>query len=383
MGGFGWAARQVSTLFNSRPELGVSVSFLSGRSRRRGSPAAVHGTPIVFCGAGCDRQTLARGKPDLLLTLDFRPRYRAVFDIFDRVPVIVWVRDPKPPHIQAEVDSLRLPKDPSWPQGIKPINSRALAGAAAARVRAGIPVLFGTPAPSLASVVRQTYGVGEVECVFLPNIVDRVDGPTIKSEKPQVIFLGRLDPIKRPWLFVELARFFPAVEFLMLGQPHFKGRGSWAAHDLPPNVRLFGHVDGALKHQIVSSAWVLVNTSIHESLPTSVLEALARETPILSFTNQDNVTSRFGIVAPWCSGDGRKGLGALVAGLRQLLDDTTRRTMLGREGRRWVEGTHHAAGFLQAFDQLCASAGVQRMSALPAGRTLAAAAHGRGAHQCL
>ena len=50
--------------------------------------------------------------------------------------------------------------------------------------------------------------------------------------------------------------------------------------DLPPNIKVLGHVEGILKHQLVSSAWVLVNTSIHEALPTSFLEALARETPL-------------------------------------------------------------------------------------------------------
>ena len=212
-----------------------------------------------------------------------------------------------------------------------------------------------------------TYGGRNVDCVFLPNVVDAIDEPVTKSDTPRVIFLGRLDPIKRPWLFVELARSFPAVEFLMLGQPHFHGPGSWAADDLPPNVRLLGHVEGTLKHQLVSSAWALVNTSIHEALPTSFLEALARETPVLSFTNQDDVVSRFGLVVPWCGGDGTKGLGDLAAGLRRLLDDEPLRTRLGREGRRWVEQTHNGAGFLHAFDLLCARAGVARRASSPMG----------------
>ena len=91
--------------------------------------------------------------------------------------------------------------------------------------------------------------------MFLPNIVDAVDGPVTKSQTPRVIFLTRLDPIKRPWLFVELAGSFPAVEFLMLGQSHFHGPGSWAVADLPPNIKVLGHVEGILKHQLVSSAW--------------------------------------------------------------------------------------------------------------------------------
>jgi glycosyltransferase involved in cell wall biosynthesis len=152
----------------------------------------------------------------------------------------------------------------------------------------------------------------------------------------------------------------------MLGQSHFHGPGSWSAVDLPSNAESLGHVEGPLKDKLVSSAWVLVNTSIHEALATSFLEALARETPLLSFTNREDVVSRFGIVVPWCGGDGMKGLGDLAAGLRRLLNDEGLRTGLGREGRRWVERTHNGAGFLHAFDSLCARAGIRR-GTLPTG----------------
>jgi glycosyltransferase involved in cell wall biosynthesis len=366
MGGFGWAARQVATFFNSRPELGVHVTFLAARPPDRWSAAKVHDTPIVFCdpAAAVLRAALAGCNPHLLLTLDYRTRYRPILDTLDRVPILVWVRDPKPPEIQARVRSLRLFRDCSQPHGIAPFTCRSLAPLRAARVQAGVPVLLATPAPSLASSVATAYGVEDVDCVFLPNIVDSLVGPVTKSETPRVIFLGRLDPIKRPWLFVELARSFPTVEFVMLGQAHFHGNGNWTAVDLPANVRLLGHIDGTLKDHIVSSAWVLVNTSIHEALPTSFLESLARETPILSFTNQEEVVSRFGIVVPWSGGDGMQGLTGLTAGLRRLLDDAPLRTTLGREGRRWVERTHNGTGFLQAFERLCARAGIHR-GALP------------------
>ena len=50
MGGFGWAARQVATFFNSRRELGVHVTFFAARPPSPGDPARIHDTPIVFCG---------------------------------------------------------------------------------------------------------------------------------------------------------------------------------------------------------------------------------------------------------------------------------------------------------------------------------------------
>jgi glycosyltransferase involved in cell wall biosynthesis len=173
-----------------------------------------------------------------------------------------------------------------------------------------------------------------------------------------VIFLGRLDPIKRPWLFMELARRFPAVEFLMLGKSHFQGPGSWPIKDLPANVKLLGHVDGELKHQLLSSAWLLVNTSIHEALANSFLEALACETPLLSCNNREGIASRFGIYTGRWPGDGMSGLSAFAHGLERLIEDTERRTRLGQAGRQWVEQTHNGTTFLSAFDKLCERAGM-------------------------
>ena len=95
MGGFGWAARQVATFFNSRPDLGVRVTFLAARAPNPGYPASVHETPIVYCGTGpAHRDARAVCNPDLLLTMDFRPRYRAILDTLDRVPVLMWLRNP-------------------------------------------------------------------------------------------------------------------------------------------------------------------------------------------------------------------------------------------------------------------------------------------------
>jgi hypothetical protein len=76
-----------------------------------------------------------------------------------------------------------------------------------------------------------------------------------KSDGPRVVFLARLDPYKRPWLFVELARRFPGVGFLLLGRTHFSGLGSWTPEAVPPNLKVMGHLDGAEKLRLLASAW--------------------------------------------------------------------------------------------------------------------------------
>ena len=129
---------------------------------------------------------------------------------------------------------------------------------------------------------------------FLPYPLDFDRGEITKSPKPRVVFLGRLDPIKRPWVFVELAREFPHVEFLLLGQSHFHGPGDWEPTNIPHNVRFLGHVGGEEKRALLASAWLLVNTSIHEALPVSFLEALVFQIPIVSCQNPEDIVSLSG-----------------------------------------------------------------------------------------
>ncbi len=114
-------------------------------------------------------------------------------------------------------------------------------------------VLFATTAPYLAGKMLGTYAVEPAEVFFLPNILNLAPAGAGKHPRPRVVFLGRLDPVKRPWVFTELARRLPHVEFLFLGRSHFEGAGGWSPADLPDNVRPcagrrcvrlpFGHAD--------------------------------------------------------------------------------------------------------------------------------------------
>jgi len=366
MGGFGRAARQVAQIFNRQPQLGVSVVFLAAslKSNNGSSRARVHDTPLIFYAREPQyRDRLLQENFDLILTIDYRPKYSRILEILGSTPVIVWVRDPRPPATQARLDTLRLPGDEAiLPKGIKFIDCRSLSLLQASPVQPRRPFLLATPAPTLSLHIEDTYGISGTDCAFLPGVIDMGVGKVKKSETPRVIFLGRLDPIKRPWLFVELARAFPQVEFLMLGQSHFQGRGGWLTGQLPANVKMLGHIDGEQKVQLLTSAWVLINTSIHEAMPISFLEALACETPLLSCHNPEGIVSQYGIFTGSSDGDGMSSLPAFASTLAQLIEQHDRRTRLGQEGRRWVERTHNAITFLSAFDTLCARAGVYRQS---------------------
>lgn len=365
MGGFGWSVAQVARLFNSRPELGIDPIFLTGelRARKGKDEVLTHGTRLILRPSS-KTEYLRRvwsERIDLLFSLDYRSNYQFVYWSLPRTPLIVWVHDPRTKEDTEKIGTLQIPGANGSPaQGISAVDCTSLRRVVTMSQWTGRRVFFAAPALFLREKTEGTYGIKTPDLGFLPNIVEVEPGQIVKSEQPRVVFLGRLDPIKRPWVFTEMGRHFPHVEFLFLGKNHFQGEGSWQPNGLPGNVRLLGHVDSAEKIRLLCSAWTLVNTSIHEALPISFLEALACETPILSCQNPEDVTSRFGIYVGRWDGTGLEGLPQFVEGLRRLLDDEPFRRRLGQEGRRWVQ-THHSGGhFVEAFREMCRRAGVQQ-----------------------
>lgn len=365
LGGFGWATRQLSKIFNEDDSLGVELVYLAGEHRAEPGrdEAQAHGTRIVLRQPSRlgNLRRVRRERLDLLLTIDYNLGYSVYLRSLPRTPAIVWVRDPRPPVDARRIAEVRIPgEDRVEPQGLMSHDGSSLARIARESAWLGRPLLMASPSPHLVTKVEGTYGFEPWDFYFLPNPLLLDPRPVPKSDPPSVVFLGRLDPYKRPWLFAALARAFPHVEFRFLGQSHFTGPGSWTPADLPPNVRLYGHVGEADKMRLLSEAWVLVNTSVHEGLAVSFLESLWCGTPLLSCVDTGFVVSRYGIYVGRFDGSGVEALPAFECGLRKLLGDAALRRELGEAGREWVRRTHSQQTFLAAFNRLCERAGVPR-----------------------
>jgi glycosyltransferase involved in cell wall biosynthesis len=108
---------------------------------------------------------------------------------------------------------------------------------------------------------------------------------------------------------------------------------------------------------MLGSAWMIVNTSIHESLPISFLEALHCGTPIVSCQDPEGVTSRFGRYVGRVDGSGLDALDVFAEEIETLLDDEGLRLRLGAEGCEWARANHTPTRFLEVFDELATSFG--------------------------
>ena len=362
MGGFGWAVQQVSRCFEDDPALGVDVTILMGEKASTRLPCrkGCHGSPVLW------RAPVTTGTSstpvgtdiDLVLCIDYRSNYRSFFYALPRVPFVIWVRDPS--------GRARSPRDrhsahTRTGNGAAPRHGRTQHAKPEARCASLCPCAEAAAVCNrrpLAPKVPDAYGFDPGLVHLLPNIVDSAFTVS-KSLRPTIVSLARLDPTKRPWLFISLAKRFPDVDFIVMGQSHFKGSGAWQPSDLPANVRLLGHANEQQKREVLSAAWLLVNTSIHEGLSVSFLESLACETPLVALVDPEGIVSKFGICVGQHLGTGVDALPTLDQAVRELLGDDARRRRLGTNGRAWVGENHNRSRFLRGFSALCGAAAIE------------------------
>lgn len=156
-----------------------------------------------------------------------------------------------------------------------------------------------SPAHFMLPKIKKIYKLKQ-NPVFLPTPVN-IPADIEKSPAPMVLMMSRIDPRKRPELFLALAEKFPDVDFHIAGKsrvPQYETdlRTRWDRD----NIFFHGFVDqfrGSLHHQLMGKSWIIINPAIREGLPNSYLEAAAHQTSILSYVNPDDFASRFGFHA--------------------------------------------------------------------------------------
>lgn len=182
----------------------------------------------------------------------------------------------------------------------------------------------------LEEIVVKKYKLKE-KVDFLPTPTKIPQKEIVKSEKPKVCFISRLDRRKRPELFFELAKHFPNVQFIAVGESRNKNYEKHLRNKYSnlKNLEIKGFVnqfDSDLVSKIFEESWILVNTAVREGLPNSFLEALAHQCAILSSVNPENVTEHFGYHVT----DNN-----FQAGLTKLLDANNWITK-GQAGKKYV-----------------------------------------------
>jgi glycosyltransferase involved in cell wall biosynthesis len=166
--------------------------------------------------------------------------------------------------------------------------------------------------------------------VVIPNGVLPVEPSMSKGHGP-VLWAGGLRPVKRPDLFMELARRFPEREFVMVGggtsvEAAYAADIEQQARSIP-NLRLTGWLPNPEVTRWISRASAVVNTSEFEGFPNVYLEAWNYGVPVVAFNDVDGLLANEGLGA-LCS-----GLDDLEQKLRALLDDPVAMRRAGKRAR--------------------------------------------------
>ena len=368
LGGFGWAARRAAEVLENHPKSQSEICFLTADELSNGlvKKNALENIPLITLNGSrfSNFAKMITSGIDVLLAIDYRSTYRGVFNALPFTPVIIWVRDPRSPKDDDKIMSLKIPgREYAKPAGISKKNTQQLFEYTRRNFPVTPKVVLANKMPHMKKTNMDVYGLPESDFILPnPSVLDYNSSNIEKAVKPTVIYLGRLDPIKRPWLFIELARKFPEVDFLMLGQNHFNDKDGWSLKEVPENVKMLGHVTGDKKLKLLSSSWILVNTSIHEESPVSVLEAFALETPVLSYEDWGGLVEKHGVSIGQRPGTGMEGLPDLEQALKNLLSNSSLRRKYGKEARSYVEKEHNDETFLSSFREICMASGVEMVS---------------------
>ena len=252
-------------------------------------------------------------------------------------PLIVYFQDPRPAADWVEIDTVPF-ADTGSPRPVRELRrlykDRALSG-----------MLFClAQGEYLIPKARDLYDLPvsvPVEVLKNPVRIQRGEFVAWTSKKKQVIWLGRLDSVKRPWLALEVAKRLPDVRFVFFGQ----AQQPVCEYIIYPyrsldNVTFVGHNDGALKSRELISSSILINTSIHEATPVSFLEALSVGALIVSCQNPDDLTKRFGRYTGVVLGDGREHADLFVDAISSLLSNSDMSSELSMSAQRYVRSEH-------------------------------------------
>lgn len=162
-----------------------------------------------------------------------------------------------------------------------------------------------------------------------------------ENRADSVVWLGRLDSVKRPWLALEVAKRMPETTFYFLGkiQQPVVSLIDYQYKDLQ-NIKFVGHIDGAEKNKILSHSKVLINTSIHEATPVSFLEALSHGMLIVSCQNPDSISEKYGFYTGKIIGDGRDKADIFVERIRQIFEDSNKYARLSDAATEYAMKEH-------------------------------------------
>lgn len=186
------------------------------------------------------------------------------------------------------------------------------------------------------TMLKERFGV---ESVVIKNGMTIPKVNFEKHDPPTVLWVASISSVKRPHLFVELAKAIPYARFQMVGG---KTKGEPQLHDKitdmaqeVPNLKFHGFVPYHQVNEYFRNASIFINTSSIEGFPYTFLQAWAHYTPVVSLRVDPDMIIRNEKVGFW-SGTFKQ----LTSDVNNLLGNEKLRKKMGENARNYVEREH-------------------------------------------
>lgn len=199
-----------------------------------------------------------------------------------------------------------------------------------------------------AHMCRQLRGL---EAILIPSLYSL---PPMRrtSGQQRVLWVSTIRQIKRPQLFLDLARKLPELDFRMIGGP---GRNETALYESIRNeassirnLEFLGFVPYSSIEEHFDEAALLVNTSDSEGFPNAFLQAWARGIPSISFVDAGASLEGEPVGIQVRSFDEMQSL------LVEFMSQETIRIKIGERCRSYVTKVHSPERVVGLYEQLFA-----------------------------
>ena len=175
----------------------------------------------------------------------------------------------------------------------------------------------------------------------------------------QAIWVNNIKPLKRPEVYIQLARRLPQFHFVMIGQMSgsriYSRRLEALIGQAPPNFHYLGAMPIDRVNAMIEQSDLLIGTSLPvEGFPNSYIQAWLRGVPTVSYSYElDGIVEREGVGR--CPSD----FAQLVVDVRDLMSDEVARREMGHRAREYAIRHHniesmvsdYAALFKQVVDE--------------------------------
>jgi glycosyltransferase involved in cell wall biosynthesis len=187
-----------------------------------------------------------------------------------------------------------------------------------------------------------------VESVVIRN---GMEIPPVKYDKPEppiILWVGTMSSVKRPDLFIELAKAIPNASFEMIGgenksEPNLYNEIAFTTQGIR-NIKFHGFIPYQEINNYFRRSSIFVNTSTIEGFPNTFIQAWAHYLPVISLNvDPDKIIQSEKI--GFHSGNFKNLVDDVVA----LIENNELREDLGRKARRYVEREHNIKNIAKKY----------------------------------